>query len=130
MKIKNHDLIEEAGGPVSLATSTVLPPVYVGEAYNYSIQLVFTGTPGGSFSLQASNDTGSIDATHPDVSTHGVMNWTDVQDSPVTVAAAGDLMYDVRIAGYNYVRVIYTRTSGTGTITVARAYVKGLEGGL
>lgn len=125
MRVKNEDLLDDSG-PVSLGASVNLKAVWLGHIANYAIQLVFTGSPNGNFQLQASNDPGSIDSASASQQVTNISNWTTISDSAFTVTTAGDVMWDVQNAGYNWVRVIYTRTSGTGTITSARAYVKGV----
>lgn len=124
MRVKNENLIE--AGPLDLSVSQTLRPVWLGHIANFSIQLFFTGTPGGSFTLQASNDPGQIDQAGQAVQYAGVTNWTTVADSAFTVSAAGDVMWDVQNTGYNWVRVVWTQTSGSGSLTSARAYVKGV----
>lgn len=125
MRVKNEDLLDDSG-PVSLATSATLKPIWLGHISNYAIQLVFTGTPSGNFKLQASNDVGHINSASEDVQDNGLVNWTDIAGSAQTISAAGDHMWTVENAGYNWVRVVWTQTASTGTLTSAHAYVKGI----
>lgn len=94
---------------------------WLGHLEHYAIQVVFTGSPVGTFKLQISNDAG--DSRHDGGGS--VTNWTDLSSSSVSISAAGDLMFVAQSAGYRWVRVVYTKTSGTGTITVVRANGKG-----
>lgn len=89
-----------------------------------AIQAVFTGSsPTGTFKVQVSNDTqlitesGDIGAT--------VNNWSDVSGSSVSVTASGDVAWNLPNTGFRWVRVVYTRSSGSGTLNV-RAQGKGL----
>lgn len=100
--------------------------IYLGHICNYSIQLVFTGSPSGTFKLQCSNDAGNPNGAVPPSLSSGVTNWTDIAGSSQVISAAGDITYQVENAGYAWVRVVYTFTSGTGTITSARVNVKGV----
>lgn len=125
MRVKNEDLLDESG-PVDLSANAELKPIWLGHIANYAIQLVFTGTPGGNFKLQASNDEGSINSASSTNQDASITHWTDIADSAVVVAAAGDIMWTVENAGYTWVRVVWTQTSSTGTLTHARAYVKGV----
>ncbi len=123
MRIANEDMI--AATPVTIDANKQLRAVWLGHICNYSIQLVFTGTPNGAFSLQASDDAGTPDGgTTPQAS--NVTHWTDVTGSSQSISAAGNLMYQVQNAGYNWVRVIYTASSSTGTLTSARINIKGV----
>jgi len=69
----------------------------------YCIYANFTGTPVGSIKLQV-----SIDA----------INYVDLINSSTAIAAAGDIMWEVTNAFYDKVKVVYTRTSGTGVLNV------------
>ena len=124
MRVKNESLLPN--GAVDLTSSANLPAVWLGHIANYAIQLVFTGSPQGNFKLQASNDVGSIDSASASTQVSGITNWTDIADSAVTVSAAGDVMWTVENAGYTWVRVVWTATGGSGSLTSARAYVKGV----
>lgn len=106
-------------------TSITSSGIWLGHISDFSIQLVFTGSPVGTFKLQASNDQGNEDKGNGGWSDSGVTNWTDL-DSAQAISAAGNLMYNYRGAGFRWVRLVYTKDSGTGTITVARANCKGI----
>lgn len=123
MRVNNDNLLDN--GPVNLGSAANLQPIWLGHIIHYSIQLKYTGSPAGTFKLQASNDPGSINSSDA-ANQAPISNWTDVADSTITVAAAGDCMYTVENAGYNWVRVVWTPTSGSGSLTVARAYTKGV----
>lgn len=111
-----NDTLQDAA--TSMGASFNLPAIWLGHICNYSIQLVFTGTPNGTFKLQASNDLGGPGLAPT--------NWTDVANSSQAITAAGDHMWQVENAGYKYVRVVYTRSSSTGSLTVANFNVKGV----
>ncbi len=100
--------------------------------YGYAIQIVFTGTPTGSFKLQSSCD--PVTQASQVFGANGAVtwtptNWTDITNSTFTVSAAGNLEWNYsQLAGYNYVRVVYTDTSSgnsTAVITVAQFNGKG-----
>lgn len=124
MRIANIDL--QPSGPTDMTTSFNMPAAWLGHIANYSIQLVFTGSPNGSFSLQASNDPGQPNGGNSNLLSTGVVNWTTIANSTQGVNAAGDLTYTVENAGYAWVRVVWTATSGSGTLTSARINVKGV----
>lgn len=131
MRINNEDLLEIDGtrATVSLAASANLKPIYLGSVINYSIQLVFTGTPAGAFKLQVSDDPGQPAAAGEAQKYAGVVNWTDVSDSEATVSAAGNIVWDVTNSGVTWVRVAWTASgagSGTPTLGIARCNTKGV----
>jgi hypothetical protein len=128
MRVKNENLliIDSAAAPSDMSVAIEMRPIWLGHIANYAVQLVFTGSPAGNFKLQASNDEGQPAATADSQKYAGVVNWTDIAGSQQAISAAGDLMYQVQNIGYNWVKVVWTPTSGNGTITTARAYVKGV----
>lgn len=102
-------------------------PCQLKNMFGDSIEVVFTGTPTGSFKLQASNDPN--DQIDPTTFLPGPVNWTDVAGSSQSVAAAGNVMWNVTDVMYNFVRVVYTDTSSgasTATITVSTFNGKGV----
>lgn len=128
MRIFNEDIldVDNVRTTPDMASSFALNPIYLGHIVDYSIQLVFTGTPGGNFKLQVSNDLGNINATTEAEQVAGVTTWTDVAGSPQTISAAGDHTWAVDNAGYRWVRVVWTATSGSGTLISARVNGKGV----
>lgn len=123
MRIANEDLL--SGLPVDLATSSNTRSLWLGHICNLSIQIVFTGTPVGAFKLQASDDAGSANGGLFPQDT-SVSNWTDITGSSQAISAAGNIMWNIQNAGYNFIRVSYTASSGTGSLASARANVKGV----
>lgn len=81
------------------STFTSNPRVVQGS--NFSIQVVYTGTPNGSIKLQVSNDE---------------LNWEDLPSTTAAITTAGATLFNVSNAHYGFVRVIYTRTSSTGSL--------------
>lgn len=99
-------------------------PVPLTNVFNYAIQIVFTGTPDGVFSLQSSCDTD----TPANMANSASMNWTTITDSQFTVVGAGNVEWNVDGAGYTWVQVVYTDSSGgasTAVVTSATFNGKG-----
>jgi hypothetical protein len=80
------------------------------QMFGYSLQIIFTGNPNGTLKLQGSND--SVQLIKDPV------NWTDIQGSSVVITASGNTVYNVTDVMYNWVRVVYTAVSGTGTCVI------------
>jgi len=96
----------------------------VPQMFGAAIQIEFSGTPTGSFNLQASADPWVANPTAAQVPS----NFSDVADSTFTVSAAGNVMWNISDIEYNWIRVVYTDTSSgasTATITNASANLKG-----
>ncbi len=127
MRVSNDNLLvlDGVAQPVDMSTNINFKPIYLGSIVNYAIQIFFTGSPSGQFKLQMSNDVGNPSAPKESLQFEAVTNWTDVADSSFSVAAAGNVMWDVQNTGGEWVRVVYTDAGGTGTITSARSKVKG-----
>jgi len=45
-------------------------------------------------------------------------NWEDLNSSSQDISGSGSYLWDVGFADYFYIRVAYTRTSGTGTFYI------------
>lgn len=92
--------------------------------YTYAMQAVVTGTPTGNIKLQASCDPETNDTQYNATNlppAQGPTNWADVTGSTFTLSASGVTIWNVDFVGYNYVRVVYTDTSGgtsTATMTI------------
>lgn len=72
-----------------------------------AVQLVFSGTPTGTFTIEA-----SVDGVN--------FNALDFGAAIEAAGAAGSHLIELADIGYDKLRVVYTRTSGTGTL---EAYV-------
>lgn len=91
-------------------------PGLLAHAWGYSIQAIFTGSPVGAIKLQGSSD--PVPDANFAAANYPVVNWTDIANSSTSVTGSGTVAYDVVKSAYNWVRVVYTASSGTGTITV------------
>lgn len=105
------------------------PYMQLKQIYTYTMAAIITGTPTGTIQIQASNDPETNDTqvqtsydpggnpTNPPAV--GPVNWVTIANSSFPVTSAGETMWNVNYAGYNYVRVQYTDSSGgTSTATM------------
>jgi hypothetical protein len=83
---------------------------------NVGIQLNWTGAPVGTFDVQVSMD--HKQDANGNVTVVG--NWISLALSPAIIAAAvPDTAYiDLNQLSAPYIRVVYTRTSGTGVLNM------------
>ncbi len=113
----NNDSIVSAG---DMSASINSDSTYLDQVVLASIQAVWSGAPVGTIKVQLSNDVGA------DLNGNGsVSNWTDVSGSSVsTGGSANSYIWELPNIGARWVRLVYTRVSGTGTLN-ARRTIKG-----
>lgn len=103
---------------MSQATLTSTP-VNIQYLDNIVFQAIFTGSPVGIFSVQSS-------LTYNQDANGNILNagtWTALTLNPTpSIAAAGNLLIDMNQLSMPWIRLVYTKTSGTGTLN---AYVGG-----
>jgi hypothetical protein len=101
-----------------LSASFNTDPFSVGLRTSGAVQLVISGSAAlnGTVKLQASNDPGNNPMTGMQNVT-GVSNWVDVT-LPQAITVDGASMIDIASMGYRWLRLVYTRTAGSGTIAI------------
>lgn len=77
----------------------------------YAVQAVYSGNPTGTILLQASCDPVSLSSQ--------VVNWTTIANSSVSISSAGSSSWNYSLIGYRWVQVVYTFSSGSGTLNVS-----------
>jgi hypothetical protein len=99
---------------VSMAASITSNPVEVKLQDNMGVQLHWTGAPVGVFGVQVSMD--YREDAEGNVQNAG--HWVSLPLSPSITASgsADDAYIDLTQLSAVYLRVTYTRTSGTGTV--------------
>lgn len=99
--MKPYNLAQNA----DVTTFTVTEPLNLGDLDKYNIQVEFSsGTINGDLKLQARTISSSV--------------WNDVLDSDEAVVSGANHMWNVKGAAYQFVRVAWTYTSGTGTLNI------------
>ena len=96
---------------------------------SYQVTVPATGAPIGTGLLQVSNDTGSGDTANeqsPNNPTSSITNWTDVSGTSISIVSATGSPFFINVPNLygRWMRLSYTRSSGSGTATVS-AYGKG-----
>lgn len=79
-------------------------------AAQWSIQAVWSGAPVGTIKLQVSNMIIDSCANVPS------NQWSDYTLSIQPVTEAGDLLWNAWTSNFHCLRMVYLKTSGTGTI--------------
>lgn len=104
---------------VSAATSTNSNPIQVGKYDRFSILTTVAGatTPEVALKVQVSND--KVDEPGR------VANWVDLASASVSFTDNGtdDIVSTALV--YRWMRLVYTRTSGTGGTVTARLHLAG-----
>lgn len=89
---------------------------------NIGVQLNFTGTPTGNFSVQVSADYAQDSSGN--VTNAG--NWIalSLSPSPAATGSGSNIYIDITEISAPWIRVVYTKTSGTGTLN---GYITGKQ---
>lgn len=106
--------------PGNVATATQLSRPFKLEQFDgFSATVVVSGggSPVGTLVLEASNDD-VHDPPSSDVDS-SAMTFTEIADSAEAVSADGSVTWNVSGAYYLWVRVRWTKTSGTGSLVLS-----------
>ena len=76
-------------------------------SFGYSIQAIYSGSPSGIIKLRVCNDN---------------YNFVDLADSSITISSSGSWVWNVPEAMYLYTRVVYTPTTGSGSLSLILTY--------
>lgn len=112
MRILNESLL--SGGDMSGSLNSA--PLNLEFAFGYAIQCEFTGSPVGTIKLQGSND--STPDANFQFSNFAPTNWTDITGTSTAVTTNGSILFNAASVYYRWVRVVYTVTSGSGSLSV------------
>ena len=97
----------------AMNTNFTAAPDELYEMVGFAMQAVVTGTPTGTIKLQSSVDAINI--------VGGPVNWADITGSSFSLSTSGVTTWNVTGAFYNWVRAVYTDSSGgtsTATVTI------------
>lgn len=107
MSFRTEDIVLLTGA--SMGADFQSDPINVAAYIGISLQAIYTGSPVGELVIQAS---GSVTNRAADIDPS---SWIDIGNDPV--ASAGTSLFNIRTPFYKWLRIIYRRTSGTGTVT-------------
>lgn len=107
-------LSEVINQSASGATSQNFPAVNCDQIYGMSYIARFSdATSSGTVKFQVSGD-----APQPQNFAFAPTNWVDLPNSSQTVTAGGSVTYNAQQFCYEWIRVVYTRGAGAGTVSV------------
>ncbi len=106
MTIKDREYYNYEG--VDMGASFSSPTIDIIRFKGYYAQIVSTGSPLGSFSIHASNDPTIASAT----------NWKEIPYSSMPISGAGISDYNQDGLYCRFIKIVYTRTSGSGTCSI------------
>lgn len=86
------------------------------------VQFNFTGAPVGTFEVQVSID--YMQDQEGNIQDPGHWIPITLNPSPIAAGVAGQIYIDLNMLSSPWIRVVYTRTSGTGTLN---AFITGKE---
>jgi hypothetical protein len=104
-----NDLVFNA---VNGTTNPVSQPIPAQYLFAASLQANAVGSLNGVIKIQVCNDDGSP------------VTWSDLSNGSHTINTAGPHLIEKVDLAYNWIRIAYTHSSGTGTIT-ARLQAQG-----
>lgn len=106
---------------VSMGATSQSDPVHVTWIGSLSVTATVSSgsSPSGTLTLEGSNDNFSSGG-EPNSPAH----WVTITGASASVSADGDIMIDKAPLCFNWFRLVYTRTSGDGTLA-ARFTIKG-----
>lgn len=108
---------------VSMASAITSAPTNINKLPGLSYDLVWTGTPTGTFAVQVSNSY----TQNPDGSAAAAGSWNSLPSSaftgtyPVPAGSAGFGFLDVVGTEAAWARLVYTASGGSGNLTVVVA---------
>lgn len=122
MRIENTDLISTGVIGTSMGANLTSNAIKIDHIAMLSLSLAWTDTPTGDLKIQVSNYAGPLSAP---------TYWDDLSPSAAAIAAgllngSSSVTYIISDTAFKWYRIVYTRTSGTGTLTVADMMLKGV----
>lgn len=109
----NIDLVAQNKIGTNLSVNQTSEAINIELYYGYSMQFKWTGAQSGNFKIQASNDlSNAVPAS---------MTWDDVSGTTATIAGgliagADHFLYTADAQYYKWIRIVWTRTAGAGTL--------------
>ncbi len=103
---------------LSAASSHDSDAIQASQLWGMSVQAIVSGAtnPVGTVKIQFSNDSPRVSPT----------NWTDISGATVSISANGVVGIPKTDLAYEWVRVVYTHSSGTGGLVTVNVAIMGV----
>lgn len=100
-------------------TSTITSaPIPLDQIFGFAVQAYWTGTPTGTIYLQASSQSPPTQNQVANGGPDNITLWDTITGSPYSISGtSGSYMWNVNLAFYRYVQLVYTNSSGTGSLS-------------
>lgn len=105
---------------VSMAATSVTPATNTFQLNLLSYTAAWTGTPTGTFTVEACNDA-QFDPNGAYIANTGSWDTIVLSTTPAATGAAGSALVSIAQLSFAFVRLRYTASSGTGSLTVTVA---------
>lgn len=122
MRQANGPLTWSSAVSVSMGSSSASDPIFLDQECLVSVQAVWSGgAPVGNFTIETSCDAGNQNISPAT----GLSHWNTYTGSTQAAGgAAGSFTWRIAYIPDRWIRLVYTRSSDTGTLT-ARFQLKG-----
>jgi hypothetical protein len=107
--LKNYSILNAQSAAASFNTFAM--PTNIDYLDNVSIQVTWTGTPVGTFDVYVSN------VLHPSTTLTSDWSRLDFGSTPAIDSTNSDMVINLNQIPFSWIAVVYTKTSGTGTIS-------------
>lgn len=122
----HNSALTVAGAALDASASFATDKLFIGRMEHVAIELTVPAGPVGTLTVQVSDDDGQQGPGQPGgATTDSTMNWVDVSPAEaISGTTNSPFTWDYSDCPHRWIRLNYTRTSGSGTMT-GRASVKG-----
>lgn len=104
----------------SMATDVISPPTNTFQMSLLSYTLAWTGTPTGTFTVEGCNDA-VFEPNGAYVANTGSWDTLTLSSTVLASGSAGTALLNLAQLGMAYLRLHYTATSGSGSLTITAA---------
>lgn len=108
-----HNILLNGDMSTTSLTSAIIPIQWVD---NIVVQMVWSGSPVGVFNAEASAT--YVQDNYGNVTNTGTWDPITLNPPARATGSAGSILLDLNQLSFPYLRIVYTKTSGTGTLNI------------